>query len=106
MSEIDRVLEILRIERPPLGVANTASIRQRGWIAGSLSGQPALSAAQADSAFVGEFCKDAAMLQLLGNQLETVSLRQTGIVMPTHRGVRAGLVSRPSPRSGHTNPLS
>ena len=30
MAEFHGVLQLLRIERPPLGAANTPSIRQRG----------------------------------------------------------------------------
>ena len=31
VAEIHGVLQLLRIERPPLGAANTPTIRQRGW---------------------------------------------------------------------------
>jgi len=31
MAELDCALEVLRIKRPSLGMANTPSIRQRGW---------------------------------------------------------------------------
>lgn len=31
MAQLHGALEAVRIERPPLGAANTASIRQRGW---------------------------------------------------------------------------
>jgi len=31
VPEIHGVLQLLRIERPTLGAANTPSIRQRGW---------------------------------------------------------------------------
>jgi hypothetical protein len=33
MAEIHGLLELLRIERPPLGAANAPSIRQGGWTA-------------------------------------------------------------------------
>ena len=33
VAEIHCLLELLRIERPPLGAANTPTIRQRGWTA-------------------------------------------------------------------------
>jgi hypothetical protein len=33
VTEIHGALQLLRIERPPLGAAHAASIRQRGWAA-------------------------------------------------------------------------
>jgi len=33
MAQLHGTLQVLRIKRPPLGAANTASICQRGWTA-------------------------------------------------------------------------
>jgi len=33
VAEIHGVLQLVRIERPPLAAANTPTIRQRGWTA-------------------------------------------------------------------------
>jgi hypothetical protein len=104
VTQIHRVLQLLRIERPPLGAANTASIRQKGWTAGAVTGEPAVSTAQADAVLGGEFRKAAAMLQVLGHQPETAPLRHTGIGMAMPECVRSGLMGRTSTRSGLTPP--
>ena len=49
LTELDSLLQLLRIDRVPLGVPNTASIRQRGRTASAVKGEPAVRAAQADA---------------------------------------------------------
>jgi len=123
VTEIHSVLQLLRIERPPLGAANTPTIRlpgvnyvggrlsnrrrtirQRGWTAGAVTSQQAIGAAQADSVLGGEFRKAAAVFQVLGHQPEAAPLRQASIGMAMHGCVRSGLVGSTSTRSDLTPP--
>jgi hypothetical protein len=57
------VLQLLRIERPLLGAANTPSIHQRGHTARAVMSQPAIGAAEADSVLSGQLREAAALLQ-------------------------------------------
>ena len=54
MAEFHGVLQLLRIEGPPLDAANTPSIRQRGWTAREVTSQPAIGAPEADSDLSGQ----------------------------------------------------
>ena len=85
MAEIHGVLQLLRVERPPLAASNTPSIRQRGWTACAVTSQPAVGAAQADAVLGGQLLEAAAVLQVPGHEPETALLRQTGIGMAMHR---------------------
>jgi hypothetical protein len=103
-TELHGVLQLLRIERPPLGAANTPSIRQRGHTTSSVTSQPAIGAAEADSVLGGQLREAAAFLQILDHQPEAPALCQAGIGVAMHGGVRSGLLGRTSTRSGLTPP--
>jgi hypothetical protein len=70
LPEIDSLLQLLWIARPPLGVAHTASIRQRGLTAGAATGELAVGTAQVDADLGDESRKVAVVLQVLGHQPE------------------------------------
>ena len=97
VPELHGVLQLLRIERPPLGAANTPSIPQRGHTARAVTSQPAIGAAEADSVLGGQLREAAAFLQILDHQPESPALCQAGIGVAMHGGVRSGLLSRTSP---------
>ena len=90
--------------RRPLGAAHAASIRQRGWTACAVPGQPAVGASEADPVFGGQLPEAAALLEVLGDEPEAALLRQTGIGMAMHGCERPGLVGHTSTRSGLTPP--
>lgn len=75
----DSSLRMLRTERPPLGAANTPSIRLRGHARSAVHGQPAVATEAADAVFGRECHKAAPMLHGLGDESETALLRRTGI---------------------------
>lgn len=75
------------------GAWSSRAIRQRGWTACAVLGQPAVSEAGA-----------APMLQVLGDEPETALLRKSGIGVATHGCVRSGLAGRTSTLSGLTPP--
>ena len=102
--EFHGVLQLLRIEHPPLGVANTPSIRQRGHTASPVTSQQAIGAADADSVFGGQLREAAALLQMLDHQPEAPTMYQAGIGVDAHGGVRPGLLGNTSTRRGLTPP--
>jgi hypothetical protein len=59
VTQIHLVMQLPRIECPTLGTANTSSIRQRGWTAVSVTGEPAVSEAKADSVHSDQHSKAA-----------------------------------------------
>jgi hypothetical protein len=61
VPQVHRALQMLRIECPPLVLANAASIRQSRWAACTEAGQPFVGAAQADSGISSEFHKGKAL---------------------------------------------
>ena len=104
VAGINGILQLLWIEHPPLGAANTSSIRQRSHAARAVPGQPAVGTVEADAVLGRKFHKAPPLLKVLGDQPETALLRQTGIGMAMHGCVRSGLVGRTSTRSGLTPP--
>ncbi len=80
MAEVDGSLQLLLIERPPLGAAIAASIRQRGRTTGAVPREPALGATEADPVFGRQFGKTAAMVQVLGHEPETARLCRLNLV--------------------------
>jgi hypothetical protein len=104
VAEIHGLLQLLRIERPPLGAACAASIRQRGRTASAVPGQPAVGAAEADSVLGREPCRTAALLQVLNHKPVPPPLCQAGSVVAMHGCVRSGSMGRTSTRSGLTPP--
>jgi len=97
VPERNGVLQLLRIERPPLGAANTPSIRQRGHTARAVTSQPAIGAAEADSVLSGQLREAAAFLQMLDHQLESSPLCQACIGVAMHGCVGWGCRVAPQP---------
>lgn len=64
VPKIHSQLQLLRIEHTLLGASN----HRRGWTTRSVAGQPAVSAAKADSALCGQLCKAAAEPQVMAQQ--------------------------------------
>ena len=62
------MLQLLRIERPPLGAANTPSIRQRGVTAAALSSQPLVGGAEADARMGGQGQEGFAVINVSAQQ--------------------------------------
>jgi hypothetical protein len=70
MPQLHGALEVLRIERPPLCAANTASIRQCGCATCAVAGQPLVGAAQGDPRFCSQFSQGAVVgLPQFGGQV-------------------------------------
>jgi hypothetical protein len=69
----------------------------RRWSACAVPGQPAVGASEADPVFSGQLPEAAALLEVLGDEPEAALLRQSGIGMAMHGGVRPGLVGRTQP---------
>jgi len=84
MTQLHGTLQALRIQRQPLGAANTASIGQRSWTTRAVAGQPPVGTAQRNSCFCGQFCQGAMVVQVLRNQSQPALLRQTGIGVCMH----------------------
>ena len=102
MPQVHGLLELLRIERPPLAAANSASIRQGLWAAYTEAGQPLVGAAQADSVVISEFRQGKALIEVLADQPQATPLSQAAIGVAIHGGVMSRLVGRTPTRSGRT----
>ena len=85
VPETDSLLQLLWIERPPLGAAITKSIPQRGHTACAVKGgQPFVSGAEADTCFCSQLWQRPVLIQVLRNQSQQASLRQAGIGVCMH----------------------
>jgi len=62
------VLQLLRIERPPLVAANTPSIHQRGVTAAAGSSEPLVGGAKADARLGGQGQEGFAVINLSAQQ--------------------------------------
>ena len=102
VPQVQSMLQLLRIERPPLGAANAASIRQCRWGACTEAGQPLVGATRADPRASSESRQGKALIEVLVDQTQAAQRRQAGIGVAMHGGVRSGLVGRTSTRSGLT----
>ena len=78
------MLQLLRIERPPLGAANTPSIRQRGVTAAAVTSEPLVRGAQADASFCGKSFEGAALVEMPTDQAFPTERRQTGHGVAMH----------------------
>lgn len=79
MPEVHSLLKLLRFERPPLGAANTLSIRQCRCPAGRKAGQPITGCAITDPVLNGQFSKGPTLIQTLADQAFPTRRRQAGI---------------------------
>lgn len=68
MPEVYGLLQLLRIELPPLGAANTPSIRQCSYTACSVPGHPLEGAAQADIRLHSKGLERYALIKVPTNQ--------------------------------------
>jgi hypothetical protein len=84
------VLQLLRIERTPLGEANTPSISQCRRADCTEAGQPLVGAAQADPLGSGESHRANTLIEVLVDQPQAAGLRQAGIGVAVPRGVGRG----------------
>ena len=79
MPEVHSLLQLLRIERPPLGAANTPSIRQCRYAAIAETHQPLASAAQADPGLRSMGLERHAIIKMPADQAFPTDRRQSGI---------------------------
>jgi len=84
VPEVHRVLQLLRIERPPLGAANTPSIRQRGETAAAVSSQPLVGGAQADARLGGQGFEGFTVVNVLAQQPFPAEGCQPGVRVGMH----------------------
>jgi hypothetical protein len=84
MPEVHGVLQMLRIEYPPLAVANTPSIRQRGLTAAALSSQPLVGGAEADPRLGGQDRERLTVVNVLANQPFPAEGCQPGVQVGMH----------------------
>jgi hypothetical protein len=84
MAEIHGVLQLLRIERPPLGAANAPSIRQRGVTAAMVSSEPLLGRAQADTGLCGTFPEWQVVDEMPTDQTFPIERSQSGHGVAKH----------------------
>lgn len=68
VAKLHGLLELLRIERPPLCAALDPSVLQRGWTAGAIPGQPAVGPVKTDPVLGGQLGEAAAVLQMLDHK--------------------------------------
>jgi hypothetical protein len=79
VPQIHGLLQLLRIERPPLGAANTPSIRQCGWTALAKPRQPLVGAAQADPGMRSKVFERNAIIKMPADQAFPTNRCQAGI---------------------------
>ena len=84
VPEVHGVLQLLRIERPPLGAANTPSIRQGGVTAAAVTSEPLVGGAQADASFCGKGLEGQMVDEVSTDQAFPTERRQTGHGMAMH----------------------
>ena len=84
MPELHVTLQVLWIERPPLGAANTAAVRLCDCPNCSVAGQPHVGAAQGDPRFYSKFSQGAMVVQVLKNQSQPASLRHACVGVCMH----------------------
>jgi len=99
VAQIHSLLQLVRIERPPLGPACAVSIRQRGRTPGTVPSQPAVGAAEPDSVPSSENTKAAALLQVLNHKPVVPPLCHEGIGLTINGCVKSGSMGRTSTRS-------
>jgi hypothetical protein len=68
VPEVHGVLQLLRIERPPLGAANAPSIRQGGETTGAVSSEPLVGGAEADPRLGGQDCEGLSLINVSTQQ--------------------------------------
>ncbi|GDX73859.1 hypothetical protein LBMAG40_05160 [Cyanobium sp.] len=84
MPEVHSLLQLLRIERPPLGAANTPSIRQCRWPACTETSQPLASCALTDAVLASQLNKASALVEVLPDQAFPTDGCQAGIGVCMH----------------------
>jgi quinolinate synthase len=84
VAEIHGLLELLRIERPPLGAAHTPSIRQCCYTTLSVSGQPLVGAAQAYAGLRCQGLERYALIKMPTDEAFPTDRRQTGQWVAMH----------------------
>lgn len=84
VPEIHGMVQLLRIERPPLDAANTPSIRQRGVTTGAVSSQPLVGGAQADPRLGGQEQEGFAVVNVSAQQPFPAEGCQPGIRVGMH----------------------
>jgi hypothetical protein len=68
VPEVHRMLQLLRIERPPLAAANAPSIRQGGVPAAVVCSKPPVGGAQADSRLGSKVCEGLTVVNVSAQQ--------------------------------------
>jgi hypothetical protein len=84
MPEVHGVLQLLRIERPPLRAANTASVRKGRHTACSIPGQPLVGAAQTDAGLRCEDHERYTLIKVPTDQAFPTDRRQSGQWVAMH----------------------
>ena len=102
MPELHGPLQLLRIKHPPLGAAQTPTIRKDRWAVRPEGCQPLASGALAESLFPSQLSKVLALLQLLTDQTFPTNQCKAGFGATMHVDVSSGLAGRTSPRRGPT----
>jgi len=80
------VLQLLRIERPPLAAANAPSIRQCRWTAFTEPAQPLVGGAEADSRSGSKGLERHAVIEVPTNQALSTDQCQSRIGVAMHGG--------------------
>ncbi len=84
MPEVHDLLQLLRIERPPLGAASTPSIRQCGNTANPKSCKPWAGLALTDPSFNGKLSAAPALVEMLPDQAFPNDAFQSGMGVWMH----------------------
>jgi len=84
VPQVHGVLQLLRIERPPLGAANTPSIRQCRWTALTEPRQPLVGTAQADPGLRRQGLERHGLIEVPTDQAFPTDRRQSGQWVAMH----------------------
>jgi len=104
MPQLYGLLQMPWIERPPLGAANTPSIRQRSCTALAVAGQTLFLIPETDLRFSYQLSQGVLVVQVLISKPQQAFLCHSSILMALYGCVSSGPMGRTSTRSDLTPP--